>query len=61
MFTTYRKANPNKAAPNQVYWGKYVAHDNNRDGMGMALQLSKIMMKTFLDWLGAALLGLALR
>jgi hypothetical protein len=46
----YRKANPNKAAPNQVYWGKYVAHDNNRDGMGMALQLSKIMMKTFLDW-----------
>ncbi len=27
----YRKANPDKAAPNLVYWGKYVAHDNNRD------------------------------
>ncbi len=46
----YRKANPTKPAPSLVYWGKYVAHDNNRDSMGMALQLSKIMMSTFLDW-----------
>jgi hypothetical protein len=27
-----------------------VAHDNNRDAMGMALALSNVMMKTFLDW-----------
>src|SRR5277367_3928076 len=46
----YHKANPGKPAPNLVYWGRYVAHDNNRDGMGMALQLTKIMMKTFLDF-----------
>ena len=46
----YRKAFPNKPAPNLVYWGKYVAHDNNRDGIGMALQLSKTMMATFLDF-----------
>jgi len=46
----YRKANPNKVAPSLVYWGKYVAHDNNRDSMGMALALSRIMMSTFLDW-----------
>src|ERR1700676_5590002 len=46
----YHKANPNKAAPNLVYWGKYVAHDNNRDGLSMALALSRIMMKTFLDY-----------
>ncbi len=46
----YHKANPDKPAPNLVYWGRYVAHDNNRDGMGMALQLTKIMMKTFLDF-----------
>jgi Zinc carboxypeptidase len=51
----YRKANPNKAAPNLVYWGKYVAHDNNRDGMSMALALSRIMMKTFLDYHPAVL------
>jgi hypothetical protein len=46
----YRKAFPDKTAPNLVYWGKYVAHDNNRDGIGMALQLSKTMMATFLDF-----------
>jgi Zinc carboxypeptidase len=46
----YRKANPGKPAPSLVYWGKYVAHDNNRDNIGMALKLSQVMMKTFLDW-----------
>ncbi len=45
----YRKANPGKQAPGLVYWGKYVAHDNNRDAMGMALR-SNVMMKTFLEW-----------
>ena len=46
----YRKANPNKPAPPLLYWGKYVAHDNNRDGLGMALALSRNQMKTFLEY-----------
>jgi hypothetical protein len=46
----YRKANPGKYAPSLLYWGHYVAHDNNRDGLGMALALSRNMMKTFLDY-----------
>jgi hypothetical protein len=46
----YRKANPGKNFPSLVYWGKYVAHDNNRDGLGMALALTRNMMKTFLDY-----------
>ncbi len=46
----YRKANPGKQAPGLLYWGKYVAHDNNRDAMGLALSLSKVMIKTFLEW-----------
>jgi hypothetical protein len=46
----YRKANPDRAVPPLVYWGKYVAHDNNRDGLGMALALTRNMMKTFLEW-----------
>ncbi len=46
----YRKANPKKAAPNLIYWGKYVAHDNNRDGMALSLALSRNLMKSFLDW-----------
>src|SRR5436309_4017819 len=46
----YRKANPDKTAPPFVYWGKYVAHDNNRDGLGMALALSRNQMKTFMEY-----------
>ncbi|HLL76401.1 MAG TPA: M14 family zinc carboxypeptidase, partial [Pyrinomonadaceae bacterium] len=46
----YRKANPGKNWPNLLYWGKYVAHDNNRDGLGMALALTRNMMRTFLEY-----------
>jgi len=46
----YRKANPGKTAPNLVYWGHYVAHDNNRDAIAMGLALSRNQMRTFLDW-----------
>ncbi|PYS79226.1 MAG: hypothetical protein DMF70_13430 [Acidobacteria bacterium] len=46
----YRKANPGKGVPPLVYWGHYVAHDNNRDGLGMALALSRNQMKTFLEY-----------
>jgi hypothetical protein len=33
-----------------MYWGKYVAHDNNRDGMGQFLKFTQAVTKTFLDW-----------
>jgi hypothetical protein len=33
-----------------MYWGKYVQHDNNRDGMGQYLALTKATTKTFLEW-----------
>lgn len=33
-----------------MYWGKYVAHDNNRDNIGQFLQLSKNVNKFFLEW-----------
>jgi hypothetical protein len=46
----YRKAFPDKPAPNLAYWGKYVQHDNNRDGIGMALELSRAMMRGFLEY-----------
>jgi hypothetical protein len=46
----YRKAYPKANAPSLLYWGKYVAHDNNRDGMALSLALSRHIMKTFLDW-----------
>jgi Zinc carboxypeptidase len=46
----YRKANEGKRSPSLLYWGKYVAHDNNRDSMGMALVLSRNQMATFLEY-----------
>src|SRR3984893_18464872 len=46
----YRKANPGKNGPGLIFWGKYVAHDNNRDGLGMALALTRNQMKTFLEY-----------
>ncbi len=46
----YRKANEGKRSPGLIYWGKYVAHDNNRDSMGMALALTRNQMSTFLDY-----------
>ena len=30
----WRMAHPGETAPPLLYWGKYVAHDNNRDGLG---------------------------
>ena len=33
-----------------MYWGKYVAHDNNRDGMGQYLKLTQNITKTLLEW-----------
>ena len=32
------------------YWGKYVAHDNNRDGMGQFLSMTKNVMKVASEW-----------
>ena len=32
------------------YWGKYVAHDNNRDGMGQFLSMTKNVMKVATEW-----------
>ena len=32
------------------YWGKYVAHDNNRDGMGQFLAMTRNVMKVANEW-----------
>jgi hypothetical protein len=33
-----------------VYWGQYVAHDNNRDGIGQFLELTQAVTRTTLEW-----------
>jgi hypothetical protein len=46
----YRKAHPDDTIPNLLYWGKYVAHDNNRDAMGVTLKLTEHVLNTFVGW-----------
>jgi hypothetical protein len=33
-----------------LYWGKYVSHDDNRDNLGLALALSRYIMKVFFEY-----------
>ena len=33
-----------------VYWGKYIAHDNNRDGLMMSIKLTQNVNAGFLHW-----------
>jgi hypothetical protein len=39
-------AHPDDTWPPLVYWGKYVAHDNNRDAMGATLALTRNVINT---------------
>jgi len=32
------------------YWGKYVFHDNNRDGIQISQQLTKAVYRSYYDW-----------
>ena len=52
MVDLYRwhRAHPNELYPRLLYWGHYVAHDNNRDAMGMTLKLTQNVLNTYLDW-----------
>ncbi len=43
-------ANPGKNWPNLIYWGHYVAHDNNRDTMSLSLKLTQNVLKTYTGW-----------
>src|SRR5690242_21561353 len=43
-------AHPNENWPALLYWGHYVAHDNNRDAIGLSLKLTRNIMNTYLSW-----------
>ena len=43
-------AHPKEFFPWLVYWGKYVAHDNNRDAMGVTLKLTENVLNTYVGW-----------
>jgi len=46
-----KRKDPDANVPSRLlYWGKYVAHDNNRDGISLGLKLSQHVMRTFLEY-----------
>jgi hypothetical protein len=43
-------SHPKDFYPPLIYWGKYVAHDNNRDAMGVTLKLTENVLNTYVRW-----------
>ena len=52
MVDVYRwhRAHPDETYPHLLYWGHYVAHDNNRDAMTMNLALTRNVLNTYIAW-----------
>ncbi len=46
-----KRRDPDANLPTRpLYWGKYVAHDNNRDNIGQSLALSRAVTRTYLEY-----------
>ena len=48
--TFYYGKETGKQPPPLMYWGKYVQHDDNRDGMGQYLAMTKAFTKGVIEW-----------
>ncbi len=46
----YNKAHPNETPRRLIWWGHYVAHDNNRDALVLSLALSRNVLKGFFQF-----------
>ncbi len=49
LYAWHRKHPDDPWAP-LMYWGHYVAHDNNRDAMAATLNLTRNVMDTYVGW-----------
>ncbi|MGB0135413.1 M14 family zinc carboxypeptidase [Dokdonella sp.] len=46
----WHRAHPDEQFPPLLYWGHYVAHDNNRDAMLASLALTRNVIDTYTGW-----------
>jgi Zinc carboxypeptidase len=46
----WHMAHPGETTAPLLYWGHYVAHDNNRDAMGATLDLTQNVLNTYVGW-----------
>ena len=57
-YTKSRKEYEDGFRRSPPYWGKYVFHDNNRDGIQISQQLTKAIFKIYFDWHPTVMLDL---
>lgn len=57
-YTKARKEYDDGYRRSAPYWGKYVFHDNNRDGIQVSQALSKAIYKIYFDWHPSVMLDL---
>lgn len=57
-FTRHRTEWDDGFPRSSPYWGKYVYHDNNRDGIQISQALTKAVYKAYFDWYPAVSLDL---
>ncbi|MFL5579094.1 MAG: M14 family zinc carboxypeptidase [Gemmatimonadaceae bacterium] len=50
LYGQSRRLKLGPSGTNLVYWGKYTAHDNNRDGMVVSQKITRNYLQGFLDW-----------
>ena len=50
LYMAKRKDPDATVARSPIYWGKYVAHDNNRDNVGMGLNLTSHILATYMEF-----------
>src|SRR5579859_4219613 len=46
----WHRAHPDDPVSSLMYWGHYVAHDNNRDAMIASLDLTRNVLDTYVGW-----------
>jgi hypothetical protein len=46
----WHEKHPEAPLPPLMYWGHYAVHDNNRDAMGMGLNLTRNVQRAYFDW-----------
>ena len=50
VYDWHHDATRTSTGRDRIYWGKYVAHDNNRDAMGLTLKLTQNVLNTYVGW-----------
>ena len=57
-YTKARKSFDDGFRSSPPYWGKYIFHDNNRDGIQVSQQLTKTIFNIYYDWHPTVMLDL---